>query len=192
MTIITFGEEDAKALSWVASGAENSDPGAVLIIDVDGTGSTARVSTNTAALIRSMVISVDDAQDESIALRAKTLASIASKVEEGVNLTLTTNGDKVSVACGATSLNLTNLMIMSWMSLVDFTVTEWQPSPLRSSSSPWSTPVQHPAKKRSSLISRMTWSLSEHAMTVSILKNCILLLSMTLTPHYESSVVTSR
>lgn len=109
MTIITFGEEDAKALSWVASGAENSDPGAVLIIDVDGTGSTARVSTNTAALIRSMVISVDDAQDESIALRAKTLASIASKVEEGVNLTLTTNGDKVSVACGATSLNLTNL-----------------------------------------------------------------------------------
>ena len=109
MTIITFGEEDAKALSWVASGAENSDPGAVLIIDVDGTDSTARVSTNTAALIRSMVISVDDAQDESIALRAKTLASIASKVEEGVNLTLTTNGDKVSVACGSTSLNLTNL-----------------------------------------------------------------------------------
>lgn len=111
MTIITFGEEDAKALSWVASGAENNDPGAVLILDVDSTAGTARVSTNTAALIRSIVIDVDDAEDESIAVRAKTLSSIASHVEEGVSLVLSTDntGDKVSVACGATSLTLTNL-----------------------------------------------------------------------------------
>lgn len=108
MSIITFGEEDAKILSWVAAGAENSDPGGVLIIDIDSSG-TARISTNTAAFIRQMEVSVDDATDEKVAIRAKTLSSVASKVEEGMNLSITTNGDTVVASCGATSLSLTNL-----------------------------------------------------------------------------------
>lgn len=109
MSIITFGEQDAKALSWVAAGAENADPGAVLIIDINAGDGSARISTNTAAFIRNLDISVDDAVDETLAVRAKTISSVAAKVEEGMNLTLTTNGDKVVAACGATSLSLSNL-----------------------------------------------------------------------------------
>lgn len=102
----------AGALMWLASGAEKTDHGSVAFLDF--TPGKVRISTNT-VVGRSITLTRepgdDDGTDVRVAVRAKALAGVAGKVEEGTSMGLrvdTANG-RVHASCGATSVSLSDL-----------------------------------------------------------------------------------
>lgn len=112
MSTLSLDHHAAQALSWVAAGAESTDHGSVLFIDVIN-DTTVYIYTNTGIAYRGMEVSVEDdgsgSEQHSGVVRAKALAGIADKVEEGETMSIIVREDDVSVISGATSMTLDNL-----------------------------------------------------------------------------------
>lgn len=111
MTTFSLDQYSAKALAWVAAGADTSDHGSVLIMEPTEDGSV-NIYTNVAHSKRGISVKeISSSANESHtgAVRAKALLGVASKVDDALSMSVTIKNDRVVISSGATSLSLENL-----------------------------------------------------------------------------------
>lgn len=108
MTMLSFGYDDTQLLNWVASGATNNDPESFLLLEPYD--NNYKITTNTGNQQRSLLVEINDEDTDHYyaAIRAKAVQSVAAKVDDESNLSITITEDKVSLASGATTMSLTN------------------------------------------------------------------------------------
>lgn len=109
MTMLSFGYDDTQLLNWVANGATNNDPESFLLLEPYDDNNY-KITTNTGNQQRSLLVEINDEDTDNYyaAIRAKAVQSVASKVDDESNLSITITEDKVSLASGATTMSLTN------------------------------------------------------------------------------------
>ena len=109
MTMLSFGYDDTQLLNWVANGATNNDPESFLLLEPYDDNNY-KITTNTGNQQRSLLVEINDEETDNYyaAIRAKAVQSVASKVDDESNLSITITEDKVSLASGATTMSLTN------------------------------------------------------------------------------------
>lgn len=107
---ISLDPTAAGALLWLTGGAEKSDHGSVVLLDfIPG---KVIIRTNT-VVNRSITLARDPGDDGEgrVAVRAKALAGVAGKVEEGASMGIRVDDStgRVHASCGATSVSLSDL-----------------------------------------------------------------------------------
>ena len=108
MSDIKIDINSAEALKFVTDGAGKGDYDSLIFIDVKSSGETT-ISTNTTATQRSIQTRADSPEETTVAIRAQAIASIADKVDEDQNMSISIKDGKVFISVGSTSATLQDL-----------------------------------------------------------------------------------
>lgn len=108
MSDIKIDINSAEALKFVTDGAGKGDYDSLIFIDVKSSGETT-ISTNTTATQRSLKTTADSPEEATVAIRAQAIASIADKVDEDQNMSISIKDGKVFISVGSTSATLQDL-----------------------------------------------------------------------------------
>ena len=109
MTMLSFGYDDTQLLQWVVGGSAKTDPESFILFEPYDDNNY-KVSTNTSRQHRSLLVEVNDDDTDLYyaAIRSGAVHSVASKVDDESNLSITITEDTVNLASGATTMKLTN------------------------------------------------------------------------------------
>lgn len=108
MSDIKIDINSAEALKFVTDGAGKGDYDSLIFIEVRSSGETT-ISTNTTATQRSLKTTADSPEEATVAIRAQAIASIADKVDEDQNMSISIKDGKVFISVGSTSATLQDL-----------------------------------------------------------------------------------